>query len=322
MNRNDGQIVWQKTVEQVNPNDSFDQRVGIGHLHTDGQHVIAFFGKGGIHCFDVNGALLWSKNLGSFQGPWGTGPSPMIVGNLVIQNCEAEVEASLTAFNIQNGDVVWKTNRDVPDKGGWSTAVPVEISGKKELVLNGFNGVTGYEALTRQEGVVLQKLRRTRRTDCNRRERFGVYDQRAGDIYAVRLGGHGDVTRSHMAWHTPRKAGRDQPSPIVIDSLMLVASMDGIMCGYDVKSGAELWKNRLKGKFTSSPIAANGLAYFQSDEGTTYVIKPGQKLDIVSENVLPVTAADETFRASLSPSNGEMFSRSNETLFCLHEAKQ
>ena len=141
-----------------------------------------------------------------------------------------------------------------------------------------------------------------------------------GDVYAVKPGGEGDVTQSHMAWHTPRRVGRDQPSPIVIGDFMLAVSMDGIGCGYDVKTGRELWKDRLGTKFTSSPIAANGLAYFQSDSGETVVVKPGPKLEILNRNQLPA-ASDEIYRASLAPSRGQMFSRSNKKLYCLMSSK-
>ena len=55
---------------------------------------------------------------------------------------------------------------------------------------------------------------------------------------------------------------------------MLIVSMNGILCCYDVKKGTELWKDRIAEKFASSPIAANGLAYFQSDEGETFAIRP------------------------------------------------
>ncbi|MBC8115972.1 MAG: hypothetical protein H7062_16415, partial [Candidatus Saccharimonas sp.] len=73
-------------------------------------------------------------------------------------------------------------------------------------------------------------------------------------------------------------------------------------------------------KFISSPIAANGLAYFQSDLGETVVLKPGPKLNIVSRNALPA-ASDEIYRASLAPSRGQMFSRSNKMLYCLTSSK-
>jgi outer membrane protein assembly factor BamB len=322
VDRKKGKIVWKQIVWKGEPEPSHATNGwASASCATDGKHVVAFFGRGGIHCFDVNGKKLWSKNLGTFEGPWGTGASPILVDDMVIQNCEAEGEASLTAFDVRTGDVVWKTPRDIPEKGGWSTPVLVDTGSRRELVLNGFNGVSSYEPATGKKLWFCKSFAgRGEPTATPGNGLVFLINGLAGDIYAVEPGGSGDVTKSHMAWHTPRKAGRDQPSPIVVGDVLIVVSMDGIGIGYDTKSGRELWKERLGAKFTSSPIAAGGLAYFQSDAGETFVIKPGPKLDIVHRNTLPA-AQDETFRASLAPSQGQMFSRSNKVLYCLTSSR-
>ena len=107
-----------------------------------------------------------------------------------------------------------------------------------------------------------------------------------GDIYAVRPGGEGDVTNSRMVWHTPRRGGRDIPSPILVDRFLLVSNMTGVGTCYDATDGKELWKERLEGNFSASPIAIDGLIYIQNEVGETLVIKPGEKLDIVARNDL------------------------------------
>ena len=198
----------------------------------------------------------------------------------------------------------------------------VSAAGKTEVVLNGFNGVTGYDlASGKQLWFCKGYAGRGEPTATLANGLLILVNGNAGDTYAVRPGGRGDVTGTHMAWHTPRKAGRDQPSPIVIAGTILVSSMDGVACGYDLADGRELWKDRLGGKFTSSPIAAGGLAYFQSDAGETVVIKPGPQLDIVARNALP-NGPDEIYRASLAPSRGQIFSRSNRALYCLKAASK
>ena len=317
VDRTSGKIVWQETVWTGEPEKSHTMNGwASATCATDGQHVVAFFGRGGLHGFSVDGQKLWSRDLGTFEGPWGTGASPMIVGNTVIQNCEAEDKASIAAFDLKTGKTVWETPRDLPQRGGWSS--PVLTHGdKREVVLNGFNGVTGYDP---QDGKKLWFCK----SFAGRGEPTAVpgdgvvvmLNGLSGDLYAVRNGGQGEVTNSHMAWHTPRKEKRDQPSPIVAGGVILVVSMDGFGSGYDEKTGRLLWRERVGGNFTSSPIAANGLAYFQSDSGETVVIKPGEKFDVVSRNALPASR-EEIFRASLAPSRGQMFSRSNKVLYCL-----
>ena len=318
VDRRNGKIVWQESVWMGTPEKTHAMNGwASATCATNGEQVVAFFGRGGLHCFDVAGKKLWSKDLGTFEGPWGTGASPLIVGKLVLQNCEAEEQASLTAFDLKTGDVVWKAPRDIPEKGGWSSPVLLPDGKRRDVVLNGFNGVTGYDPATGKKLWFCKSFAgRGEPTVAPGQGLMFVLNGLAGDVYAVKPGGTGDVTKSHMAWHTPRKVGRDQPSPIVIGNFMIAVSMDGIGCCYDVKTGRELWKDRLGGKHTSSPIAANGLAYFQSDSGETIVVKPGPKMDIVARNVLPTTP-DEIYRASLAPSNGQIFSRSNKTLYCI-----
>src|SRR5262245_18933754 len=110
-----------------------------------------------------------------------------------------------------------------------------------------------------------------------------------------------------MAWHTPRKGGRDQPSPILVGNYLTVCDMKGLTTCYDATNGAVRWKDRLRGAFSSSPIAANGLVYFQNEAGESFVLQPGPKLNVVAENT--AGAKGEMFRASLTPSRGQIFSR-------------
>lgn len=317
VDRRDGNIVWQETVWTGEPEKTHAMNGwASATCATDGRHVVAFFGRGGMHGFTVEGKKLWSRDLGKFEGPWGTGGSPVIVGSMVIQNCDAEAEASIVALDLETGKTVWQTPRDVPERGGWSS--PVLTRGdKQEVVLNGFNGVTGYDPADGKKLWFCKGFAgRGEPTAVPGNGVVYMLNGNQGDFYAVKPGGLGDVTSSHMAWHTPRKAGRDQPSPIVAGGVITVVSMEGVGNGYDEKLGQELWKDRLGGKFTSSPISANGLVYFQSDFGETVVIKPGAKLEIVARNALPASGS-EVFRASLTPSRGQIFSRSNNTLYCV-----
>ena len=318
IDRKSGKILWQETVWTGTPEVTHKMNGwASATCATDGKHVVAFFGKGGLHCFDVSGKKLWSKDLGKFDGPWGAGASPLIVGGAVIQNCDAQGEASLVAIDLKSGGIVWQTPRQVPPRGGWSSPVLVDAGSHRELVLNGEEVVTGYDPTSGKKLWTCKAFNgRGEPTVTAGNGLLYVVNGKPGDFYALRPGGEGDVTQSHMAWHTPRKSGRDQPSPIVVGDFVIVISMDGFGFCYDSKGGKELWKERLGGNHVASPIAANGLAYFQDEAGKTTVIKPGPKLEIVTENTLPV-AADEIFRASLTPSLGQMFSRSDKVLYCL-----
>jgi outer membrane protein assembly factor BamB len=313
-----GAILWQREAWSGTPEPSHVMNGwASATCATDGERVIAFFGKGGIHCYSLDGTPLWSRDLGSFAGPWGTAACPVIVGDLVVQNCDAAEDASVVALDKKTGKTVWQTPRTKPLRGGWSTPVLVQADQRRELVLNGEKAVTAYDPSTGKELWWCQSFNgRGEPTVTPGKGVVHVINGLAGDIYAVRPGGSGDVTKTHMAWHTPRKGGRDQPSPILVGNYLLVTDMKGLATCYDSSTGKVHWKERLRGAFSSSPIAAGGLVYYQNEAGETFVLEPGPELKVVAENTVGGAAA-EIFRASLTPSHGQMFSRSQTHLYCI-----
>lgn len=323
IDRKNGQTLWEKEAWTGEPEKTHDQNGwATATCATDGERVVAFFGKGGLHCYDMDGKPLWSRNLGDFPGIWGTAASPIIVGDLVIQNCDAAGVGLLLAVNKTSGKDVWKTPRSAPERGGWTTPVLVKSGDHQELVVNGETSVTGYDIVSGKQLWSCKSY--AGRGDPTVTPGDGicyVINGQPGDIYAVKTGGKGDVSKSHQAWHTARKSGRDQPSPILIGDSLIVTSMTGVTTQYDAKTGKVVWTGeRLKGTHSSSPIAANGLAYFQNEAGETSVVKPGPSFELVATNSLG--ASGEVFRASLTPSNGQIFSRSDKTLYCIGASKK
>ena len=147
IDRRDGKVLWERVAWEGTPEKSHPMNGwASATCCTDGERVVAFFGRGGLHCYSVEGQPLWSRtDLGPFEGPWGTAASPVMVGDLVIQNCDAQDQAYLLAVDKRTGRTVWKTPRDVPERGGWSTPVLVNVDGRQELVLNGETAVTAYD---------------------------------------------------------------------------------------------------------------------------------------------------------------------------------
>jgi outer membrane protein assembly factor BamB len=312
----DGKLVWEHIPWTGSPEESHVMNGwASASCATDGEFVVASFGRGGLHGYTLDGKHLWSRDLGQFECPWGTAACPVIVGDLVIQNGDSDVNAFVMGLNKRTGETVWTTPRF--NSRGWSTPILIEANHRSELVLNGHNGVTAYNPLTGKELWFCKSFNgRGEPTITPAGSVLCAVNGLAGDIYAVRPGGTGDVTASHMAWHTPRRGGRDTPSPIVIDKYIVVTDMKGVATCYDCETGREYWKDRIFGEISSSPIAASGLAYFQDELGHTVVLKPGPKLDIVARNSLG-THTDELFRASLTPIKGKLLSRSNTVLYCI-----
>ena len=313
----DGSVLWEKAIdytgelEQLHKLNTFASPT----CATDGEVVVSFFGNAGLHAYTVDGRPLWNKALGTFDNIWGPAASPVIVDDLVIQNGDADSDAFLAAFDKRTGEEAWRVPR--PNYRGWSTPVLIEAQGRRELVLNGHEGVAAYDPAS---GKLLWSCRgfagRGEPTATPGDGLVYLVNGLAGDVYAVAPGGSGDVTSSRMQWHTPRKVGRDLPSPIFLNDCLVVASMGGVVVGYDAASGSQLWTDRLKGNFSASPIAAGGRAYFQAEDGAVVVIEAGPRLKLIARNTIDVDA-DEIFRASPAPTAGRLLLRSDRALYCI-----
>jgi outer membrane protein assembly factor BamB len=321
----DGRIAWQQSAWSGEPEPSHAMNGWASPMcATDGEVVIAFFGKGGLHGYAPNGDRLWSRDLGSFDGPWGTAASPIIAGNLVVQNCDSDGEAFLLAVDKQSGADVWRTPRD--RIRGWSTPILApRAEGPPELVLNGHHAVRAYDLATGRGTWHCKSFNgRGEPVPAYDDERFYVVNGLRGDVYAIRRDASavGDVTASHLAWHTPRQSGRDLPSPMLLGDVLLVMDMKGVLTAYDCADGREQWSERCDGTFCASPLAAGGRAYFINEAGETTVVAAGQvkagqgKAAIVATNHLS-TDSDEVFRATPIAVEGKLYIRSTKRLYCI-----
>lgn len=322
INRNDGQILWEKVAWTGTPEPSHRMNGWASSTcATDGKHVYAFFGHGGgLYCYTLDGSLVWNKNLGGFAGPWGTAASPLLYGDLVIQNCDADANAYIAAFDKKTGEQKWKTSRE--NKRGWSSPILVKAAGRDEVVVNGHSGPRAYDPQTGKQLWYCRGFngRGSPTVTPSSAGLLHVVNGLRGDIYAVKPGGSGTVTRTHMAWNTPRGGGRDLPSPVAVGNYLLVINMKGILTTYDTASGRELSKSRLGGNFSATPIAYQGLAAFIDENGQTLLIKPGRTPTVVARNQLPKQPG-EIYRSSISPSDGQLLIRSTKNLYCIGKRK-
>jgi outer membrane protein assembly factor BamB len=317
IDRRDGKTLWEQVAWTGEPEKSHVMNGwASATCATNGKVIVAFFGRGGMHAYSLDGKHLWSRDLGDFAGPWGAAASPVFYGNTVIQNCDSESkESSLLAVDYRTGETVWTTPREVVR--GWSTPIVIHAPERDELVVNGHSAVRGYDPKSGRELWSCKSYNgRGEPVPAYAHGRLYVVNGLPGDVYSVRPGGEGDVTQTHQAWHTPRKSGRDLPSPVVVEKYLLAASMAGILFCYDCETGKELWKERIGANYSSSPLVAEGRAYFQNDAGETTVVEPGEKIKIVATSKLD-SASDELFRAALVPSQGQLFIRSTKFLYCI-----
>ncbi len=324
----DGKIVWEETIKSENPEDvhAMNSRA-TPSCATDGEHVVAFFGPAGIHCFDLDGKKQWSVDLGIFAGSWGIAGSPVIYKDTVIQNCDSMGVSRLVALNLKDGSIAWDTPREDKPRGGWSTPILIDVEGTKELVLNGEFGVRGYDPDSGKELWFCKGFNgRGAPVPDYANGKLYVVNGKPGDTYCVKPGGSGDVTESHMLWHASRKGGRDLPSPVVVDGHVFITSMSAIASCYDAETGEVHFVERLADKIegakgleiAAAPLVADGLIYLQTvNGGDVIVVRPGKELEVVSVNSLGDSAKGEVFRATVVPIGGKFFLRSGGTLYCV-----
>lgn len=317
IDRNSHEIVWQKSLWTGTPEASHVMNGWASSTCvTDGERLWVFFGQGGgLFCLTLDGKVLWNRDLGEFPGPWGTAASPVLVDNLLIQNCDSDEKGFLLAVDKMTGDDVWKIPRE--GQRGWSTPVLIEANGRRELVVQGHTGIRAYNPLTGAEYWRTSGTRgRGTPTVTPADGLLYVVPGRGPATFAVRPGGSGDVTDSHIVWSQARK-GRDLPSPIVVGDYALVMSMKlGILTCYDAKTGRQHWQERIGGTVTASPIAYEGVVAFVEDGGEAIVVEPADTPKIISRCNLKTDDA-EIFRASITPSGGALFVRSTTKLYCI-----
>lgn len=318
LNRRDGKLLWKQTAWTGAPEPSHKMNGwASATCATDGERVYAFFGRGGgLFCYSRDGEKLWDLPLGEFPSPWGTAACPIVVGNLVLQNCDAEGSAKFIGVDKLTGKIIWSTPRE--NQRGWSTPLIVPFGGKTQAVLNGHTGTRCYDVDTGKELWFCPGFNGRGEPTITPDDagNFFAVNGLVGDVYAIRNGGHGDVSKTHRLWHTPRKTGRDLPSPAVVGTHLLVMAMKGILTCYDTTNGSIEWDERVGGNYSASPVVADNKALFVAEDGEVLVIDPVATPHLIRRNIIN-PAENEIFRASLAAHNGQWLLRSDRVLYCL-----
>jgi len=134
---------------------------------------------------------------------------------------------------------------------------------------------------------------------------------RSGPFMAIRPGGRGDISSSHVVWQV--NTGAPYISSLVYDAgLIYMANDVGALTAVDAASGAKVWQERVDGIFSASPVAADGKIYFVSETGETIVVRSGRQPAVIARNDI-----GERLIASPAVSNGQIFLRSDGRLFCV-----
>ena len=295
--------------------------------------VYVHFGSYGTACLDTGTFdLLWQRRdlpCDHWRGP---ASSPLLWEDLLFLHMDGADVQYVAALDKTTGANRWVTFRSVdygdleedgrPRASGdfrkaYNTPLVVDFRGELQLISPGAKGAYGYDPRTGRE---IWQIRHAGHSSAPR----SLYSDGqvviatghmggAAQFWAVRLGGRGDVTGSHVAWKYARGAPK-RSSPVLVGGRVYMVSNDGIASSIDFKSGEEIWKERIGGLHSSSVLYASGRIHFFDENGTATIIQPGDALEILARNKL-----DDSFMASPAVSDGALFLRTTTHLYRIQE---
>lgn len=326
LDRATGKTIWSQVAAEHKPSIA-THRTNTFASETpviDGERIYAYFGMTGLFCYDLDGKILWQTELGSYPMThgWGTGSSPVLVGDLLIIQCDNEEKSFLVAFDKKSGEEKWRVDRD--ERSTWSTPYVWENAQRTELVTGGSRKVRSYDPAT---GEVLWELPITGRSASTAvGDKEMVYigtggGMGVGPLVAIRAGASGELSMDNaspegpgVVW-TNKTGGPPMASPLLYDgNLYVLDQRQGILTCYNAKSGEQVYKKRIDGAtgFTSSPWAANGKIYCLDGEGKTFVLQAGPEYNLLARNDL-----EEMTWSSPALADGILYLRTLEHLYCI-----
>jgi outer membrane protein assembly factor BamB len=331
-----GMKMWQRDVPVSLPEDPY---TGIGVTahgyasHTpvsDGKNVYAFFGKSGVHAFDLDGNKLWEMQVGKESDPakWGSSSSPIVYQDIVIVTASAESQA-IIGIDKKTGEEVWRQEAQGLD-GMWGTPTLVQMDdGRTELVMCVAKEMWGMDPRT---GKLLWYADATGAEQAYSSvildgKRIFAFTGRGGGSIAIDAGGRGDVSESNTAW-----TGRDSASfasPVRRGSKLYVIAQN-VLKVVDAETGERIEQFRLRGaertggRFGSldypSPVIIGDRLFYLNGSGQMYVFALGEETKQIALNRF--TTDKELFWGSPAVSDGRLVVRSSNHLYCVTDKGQ
>jgi len=314
--RSDGSLLW----EQFAPEGALERvHQKNGHASatpaTDGERVYVSFGSRGLVAFDFDGRLAWHQDLGPMGNYHGTAGSPLLYKDRLILYQDQNRDSFVAAFDTRTGRELWRTSRDA--RVGWGTPIAIRVADHDEIIVSSQDRVQAYDPDT---GVELWRcggnLFEVIPTPVVGYGMLFCSSGRAGPTLAIRPGGQGDVTDSHLVWTSP-KGSPFVPSPILYgEQLYIVNDMASIATAFQATTGEVLWQGRLgvaqREGFSASPVALDGKVFFTNDQGETFVLRAGREFDLMHVNRL-----DAPTLASPALVDGQWYFRTDRHLLAI-----
>jgi len=294
--RTDGSLLWETAVpespaEQVHQKNSY----ASSSPTTDGELIYAYFGGSGLIAVDFSGKVVWHAEFGPINLYHGPGGSPLLYQDRIIlfqdqmsfNRGATATSGFIVAIDKKTGRELWRKSRE--PKPGWSSPIAVQVDDHVEIIVSSSRNIEAYNPITGD--VIWNCLGNTMEVIPMPVVGHGmVYcsSGRAGPTLAVRPGGKGDVTDSHVVWSTP-KGSPFVPSPLLLgDYIYTINDMASIATCHNAKTGELIGQIRLgeskREGFSASPVVVEGKIYFFNDDGEVFVLNPAPDFKISHVN--------------------------------------
>ena len=332
ISKTNGDILWQQRLDSKNQlhrkqNDASPSPV------TDGQHVWVVTGTGKVIAFDMNGNRIWTRDLqadyGRFGHNWGYASSPLFYkGSLfieVLHGMKTDDPSYILSINAANGKTQWHHERptdaveESPD--AYTTPLLVNYQGKTEIIISGGDYVTGHDLKTGKE------IWRAAGLNPYHRGNYRIISSpifsngiiyaptRKKPLLALKAGGVGDITNSHLLWKWDGSGTPDVPSPLCDGEYFYMVDDVGNITCLNAKTGTLVWgpNSTTGGIVSASPIHAEGRIYIINEEGKTAIVQAGKDFKLIASNEL-----DGSYTLS-SPavSDSRLYIRTAYYLYCI-----
>jgi len=326
IDRNTGKTLWERVAKTAVPHEGYHRTYGSFASNspiTDGQYLYASFGSRGIYCYDLNGKLIWEKDMGvqmRMRLQFGEGVPPTLHGNMLIHNFDHEGESLVVALDKRTGKELWRASRD--EQSSWAAPYIVDVKGKKQLVISASKKVRAYDPTNGKliwecaglgSNVIPQPIQHNDSV-------LVMSGHRDPKLMAIRLGKEGDLSGTDAVLWSQTRGTAYTPSPVLHDNKYYTLSDNGLLSCFNATTGEPYYQQQRlpqTDSFKASPIAAGGNLYLASENGVVTVVKMGEKFDVVASNTLD----DQMFVASPVVVEGDLYLRSKTHLFCISDGK-
>ncbi|HJZ94615.1 MAG TPA: PQQ-binding-like beta-propeller repeat protein [Gemmataceae bacterium] len=324
LDRKDGRVLWQKAVARAKaePIHKLNSRASSTPA-TDGERVFVTFLDNPnvvVAAYDFAGNEVWKVSPGEFESRHGFCSPPVLYRNLVIVNCDQDgfdkkKPAYVVALDRKTGSEKWRIDRSHRIRS-YCPPLITEAAGRMQMVLTGAETVASYDPDTGKPLWTIDGP--TEQFVASMVYSKGLFFLTAGfptyHVMGIKPDGSGNVTKTHVAWHEKNGGAGYVPSPVAHGDNIFLVHDEGRATCRDALNGKLHWMERLGKHHSASPICAEGRLYFPDDDGVTWVVKAGEKFELLEKNSI-----GENCYASPAFSKGQIYLRGARALFCVGE---